>query len=213
MQVVLKSAEGEITEKKSRFIGHVHEVHSEEEAFGIIEAYKKKYWDAKHNAYAYVLGSANEISRFSDDKEPQGTAGKPILDCLLNNDFKNTLIVVTRYFGGVLLGTGGLVRAYTDAALKALSNASVFTLHQGTLCTLSIDYSFLGKIQYILQQMDIAIKQTDYGEKITFTLIIESGTKKAFTEKITEVLSGTSEINLLEDVYFVKDKEAVIYNL
>ena len=118
--VIETTGTGEIVEKKSRFISHVIPVDSEQEALGHIEAIKKKYWDARHNCFAFVIGKNHEIQRFSDDGEPQGTAGKPILEALLTGNFHNVLIVVTRYFGGTLLGTGGLVRAYGMSAKAGL---------------------------------------------------------------------------------------------
>ena len=110
-KVVLEGGVGEIVEKKSRFIASVFPVHGEEEVLGIIESMRKKYWDARHNCYAYILGENREVQRYSDDGEPGGTAGRPMLDILLAEDVTDCLVVVTRYFGGTLLGTGGLVRA------------------------------------------------------------------------------------------------------
>lgn len=121
--IVSKGGEGEITEKKSRFIAHVLPVESEEEALLQIENIKKKYWDARHNCFAFIMGKNNEIQRFSDDGEPQGTAGKPILEVLMGENLRNTLIVVTRYFGGTLLGTGGLVRAYGLSSKEGLKRS------------------------------------------------------------------------------------------
>ena len=115
-KTVYESGTGEIVEKKSRFIASVWPIQTEEDALNIIDQLKKKYWDAKHNCFAYVLGIKDEIQRCSDDGEPAKTAGKPILDILLGEEIHNALIVVTRYFGGTLLGTGGLVRAYQYAA-------------------------------------------------------------------------------------------------
>ena len=115
-KIIYQGGEGEIVEKKSRFIASCIPVKSEEEALGFIESVRKKYWDARHHCYAYVLGERNELMRCSDDGEPQGTAGKPMLDVLLGAGVHDALVIVTRYFGGVLLGTGGLVRAYSGAA-------------------------------------------------------------------------------------------------
>ena len=120
-KTVLRGGEGEIVEKKSRFIATVIPIKDEQEAIAFIESMKKKYWNATHNCYAYVLGERFEIQRFSDDGEPGGTAGKPMLDVLLGEEIHNTAVVVTRYFGGTLLGTGGLVRAYSKATQEAVS--------------------------------------------------------------------------------------------
>ena len=120
MNIVLKNGTGEIEEKKSRFIAHVYNVSSDGEAEQYINAVKKKYWDARHNCYAYIIGDKGQVQRFSDDGEPQGTAGKPILDIIAATGLVNCLIIVTRYFGGTLLGTGGLIRAYQASAKAGL---------------------------------------------------------------------------------------------
>ena len=121
MKKIISGGTGEFTDKKSRFIANIYHIEDEDMAVKIIEQLRKKYWDARHNCYAYVLGGKSEIQRFSDDGEPSGTAGKPILEVITGNECGNCLCVVTRYFGGVLLGTGGLIRAYTNAAKDALS--------------------------------------------------------------------------------------------
>ena len=126
-KTLLEGGVGEVTEKKSRFIATAMPVNSEEEAVLFIESIKKKYWDARHNCSAFVVGRNHELKRCSDDGEPSQTAGKPILDVLLAEDIHNAVIVVTRYFGGTLLGTGGLVRAYTKAAKEGLLNSKVIT--------------------------------------------------------------------------------------
>lgn len=126
-KTVYKGGEGEIVEKKSRFIATVVPVHSEEEALKFVEAMKKKYWNATHNCYAYVIGENHELQRYSDDGEPGGTAGKPMLDVLIGEEIHNAAIVVTRYFGGTLLGTGGLVRAYSAAAKQGLASSVIIT--------------------------------------------------------------------------------------
>ena len=126
VRIVYEGGQGEIVEKKSRFICNVFVVNSEEEALECIEKMKKKYWDARHNCFAYVIGERQQIQRCSDDGEPSGTAGKPMLDVLLGNKLCNAAVVVTRYFGGTLLGTGGLVRAYQKSTLAGLENSVVF---------------------------------------------------------------------------------------
>ncbi len=118
-KTIYENGEGEVIEKKSRFIAIAAPVQSEEEATAFVESIRKKYWDARHHCYAYILGEKKEIRRMSDDGEPTGTAGKPILDLIEGGDLTNTIIVVTRYFGGTLLGTGGLARAYSSAARAA----------------------------------------------------------------------------------------------
>ena len=134
MNIILKNGSGEIEEKKSRFICHIFKIKSEEEAEEYITAVKKKYWDARHNCYAYVTGDKGQIQRFSDDGEPQGTAGKPMLDILNSYGLTDCLLVVTRYFGGVLLGTGGLIRAYQAAAKEGIKNSDI------ALCIFNLFY-------------------------------------------------------------------------
>ena len=157
--IVSKGGEGEITEKKSRFIAHVLPVESEEEALLQIENIKKKYWDARHNCFAFIMGKNNEIQRFSDDGEPQGTAGKPILEVLMGENLRNTLIVVTRYFGGTLLGTGGLVRAYGLSSKEGLKNSVIKEVCPGVNFSVTTDYNSIGKIKYIMSQFDMEEKK------------------------------------------------------
>ena len=137
-KIVYCGGEGEIVEKKSRFIATVKPVDSEEEASAFIAEMKKKYWDARHNCSAFVIGEHNEIQRSSDDGEPAGTAGHPMLDVLLGEGIHNTAVVVTRYFGGTLLGTGGLIRAYTNAAKEALSVCRLGELTEGVHAFLDV---------------------------------------------------------------------------
>ena len=149
-QIIYEGGSDEIVEKKSRFIAHVFPVHSEEEAAGHIEQIRKKYWDARHNCHAFVIGPNNEISRCSDDGEPSGTAGRPILEVLQGQEIHDVLVVVTRYFGGTLLGTGGLVRAYSQATQAGLAASRVMTKQPGRKITVGTDYNGIGKLQYIV---------------------------------------------------------------
>ena len=151
-KTVYEGGEGEITEKKSRFIATVVPAATEEEALSFIESMKKKYWNATHNCFAYVIGERGELQRCSDDGEPGGTAGKPMLDVLLGEEIHDTIVVVTRYFGGTLLGTGGLVRAYQGAAKAGLHASTVIEKNWGRKLKIGTDYTGLGKIQYILDK-------------------------------------------------------------
>ncbi len=152
MKAVYKGGEGEIIEKKSRFIATVSPAESEEEAVTFIAAVRKKYWDARHNCYAFVTGPNQELSRCSDDGEPAQTAGRPMLDVLLREGIHNAAVVVTRYFGGVLLGTGGLVRAYQKAVQEGLLHSVIIDKQRGRKLTVETDYTGLGKLQYVLAQ-------------------------------------------------------------
>ena len=188
--VVESQGVGEIIEKKSRFIAHVIPVDSEQEALGHIEAIRKKYWDARHNCFAFVIGKNNEIQRFSDDGEPQGTAGKPILEVLLTGNIHNALIVVTRYFGGTLLGTGGLVRAYGMSAKAGVENAVVKRLCSGMKVEFIADYNSIGKIKYIMGQMGIEAEDEQYAENITISVKIKECDYKQFKTKVTDATNG-----------------------
>ena len=168
--MTLEGGEGEIVEKKSRFIATVRPVASEEEALAFIEEMKKKYWDARHNCSAFVIGRNQELMRFSDDGEPQGTAGKPMLDVLLGEGLHNTAVVVTRYFGGTLLGTGGLVRAYSGAVQEGLRHAVTAEQCYGIRLSIETDYNGIGKIQYILGQRGIATLSSAQQGELTAAL-------------------------------------------
>ena len=151
-KTVIKQGQAEIVEKKSRFIATIRPVKTEQQAREFIEEMKKKYWDATHNVFAYQIGERNEIQRFSDDGEPQGTAGMPVLDVLQREDIKNTAIVVTRYFGGTLLGTGGLVRAYGKSAKEGLFSAGICNVVLYRKFCVTISYTDSGKVQYEILQ-------------------------------------------------------------
>ena len=185
-----QGGEGEITEKKSRFLAAVLPVESETEAIELIAEIKKKHWNATHNCYAFVIGERQEIQRYSDDGEPQGTAGRPILDVLLGEGIHNTVIVVTRYFGGTLLGTGGLVRAYTKAAKEGLKNSIVIEKQSGCLLKMESDYNGIGKIQYLLGQRGLFIMNSEYSEVVTVEALIPEEQLASLQEDITEKTNG-----------------------
>ena len=201
-RIVYRGGTGEIVEKKSRFIATVIPITSEEEALSFIEQKKKQYWDASHNCSAYTLGIRHETARCSDDGEPQKTAGKPMLDVLLAEDIHNVCVVVTRYFGGTLLGTGGLVRAY-QAAAKAGLDASIITeKRHGFPIHIVTDYNSIGKLQYIIAQMELFTQETLYTDVVTVTVLTTEDTKGAFIKKVTEATSGKAEITEQDPVWF-----------
>ena len=156
-KTVYRGKGGEIIEKKSRFIATVRLVETEEEALAFIEEMKKKYWNATHNCFAYVIGERRECVRCSDDGEPSGTAGKPMLDVLLGEELYNTAVVVTRYFGGTLLGTGGLVRAYSKAVQEGLAQSDLIEKQYGNILEIGTDYNGVGKIQYLIGENKIPV--------------------------------------------------------
>lgn len=189
-KTILEQAEAEISEKKSRFIATVRPVKTEEQARAFIEEMKKKYWDATHNVFAYQIGERNEIQRFSDDGEPQGTAGMPILNVLKGEDVKNTAIVVTRYFGGTLLGTGGLVRAYGKSAKEGLLAAGIAELVLYCRYHVTVPYTESGKVQYEILQAGHVLHDTVYTDQVQFVVLVEADVAEQFEKQMTDVLKG-----------------------
>jgi uncharacterized YigZ family protein len=212
MKIVYTGGEGEIVEKKSRFIATVRPVATEEEATAFINEMKKKYWDARHNCSAFVLGDRQEISRCSDDGEPAQTAGRPMLDVLLREDIHNVAVVVTRYFGGVLLGTGGLVRAYQKAVQEGLSASVIIDRREGRRLTIGTDYNGLGKLQYLIAQRGLTVLDTIYTEKVELVCMIPVEELESVEKEITEATNGNADISLGEEVlYGVIDKKVQIF--
>lgn len=195
---------GEIEEKKSRFIAHVASVSTEEEAVAFIEAKKKQFWDARHNCYAYVLGEHAQTMRFSDDGEPTGTAGRPILEVLVGSGIRNIIVVVTRYFGGTLLGTGGLVRAYTKAAQAGIAASVVRTMCCGFEMSIVTDYNGIGKVQYLLGARGISTEDADYGEQVNVRVNIPYEDKDSVIKEINDATAGKAKITVSEPVYFMQ---------
>ena len=190
IRIVYEGGEGEIEEKKSRFIAAVRPVHTEEEALAFIAARRKQYWNASHNCFAYVVGENGQLQRCSDDGEPQGTAGRPMLDVLLGENILDAVVVVTRYFGGTLLGTGGLVRAYGKAVSAGLFASRVMTRRDGCLITMQTNYTDLGKIQYLLGQRGIVVLESTYEQDVRLKLIVPEEEKEALADDITEATGG-----------------------
>lgn len=189
-KTIIESGTGEYVEKKSRFIGYVRHVESEEEADSFITEIKKKHYDARHNCYAYSVGEEDVIQRFSDDGEPSGTAGKPILEVITGNGLNNVCIVVTRYFGGTLLGTGGLVRSYTEACKECIAATGIVTKKCVIPLVITTNYNDLGKIQYILGQNGIDISDSAYGEKVVLTANVIVEDIDRIEKKLTEATAA-----------------------
>ena len=199
---VHKDGSAQITEKKSRFIGDVYNIENEEDALYYINETKKKYWDARHHCYAYIIGNNNEIKRFSDDGEPSGTAGKPILDVLDKSGIANCLIIVTRYFGGTLLGTGGLIRAYSEAAKLGIEASGIMEVKKGIQAQIDADYNSFGKIQYMCMERNIIITDTEYGENVHINMIIEESEYAHFQKAVADAFAGRLEIVKNDNVIF-----------
>ena len=193
---VASHATGEITEKKSRFIGDVFPVETEEEAQAHIDAIRKEYHDARHHCHAFVLGERGTLSRSSDNGEPSGTAGRPILEVITGASLTNTLIVVTRYFGGVLLGTGGLVRAYTQAAQAALANAKTVTHILGKPVTVRADYSLTGSLEHYFRTNGIGTGTPVYETDVRYDLFLPVADVERTVNDLTNICSGNIDISV-----------------
>ena len=179
----------EYIEKRSRFIGVAIPCRTEEEALNHIAAIKTEHWDARHNCYAFVVEDG-KTSRFSDDGEPHGTAGKPILEVINGKELKNVLVVVTRYFGGVLLGTGGLVRAYTAAAKGALENGVIAEMIPCTVFKIRCEYTDHQSLLRLLEKSGANIKSTDFAENVTVTFTLKDSEGENFSKNLTETFSA-----------------------
>lgn len=211
-KTVYQGGMGEIVEKKSRFIATVIPCEDEETALQFIEATKKKYWDARHNCSAYTIGLNHELERCSDDGEPAKTAGRPMLDVLLNEGIHNVCVVVTRYFGGVLLGTGGLVRAYQAATKEGLNNSTVITKQYGKKIRIVTDYNGIGKLQYIVANNGYTMLSTDYTDVVTARVMVTPSEQDGFIKKVTEATSGKAEIEEEGELWFADcDGEVLLF--
>lgn len=211
MKIIYTGGEGEIIEKKSRFIATLRPVQTEADAIAFIGEMKKKYWDARHNCSAFVIGDNQEISRCSDDGEPSQTAGRPMLDVLLKEEIHNTAVVVTRYFGGVLLGTGGLVRAYQKAVQEGLKNSVILDIQPGQKLAIHTDYNGLGKIQYILGKAKITVMEVEYTDQVVVYAMVPLESKEQIRKKITEGTNGAAMFEWQESVNFgVLEGEVIV---
>lgn len=205
---VWQHASDEHVEKKSRFIGQAWPIRSEEEAREIIEQTRKQYWDASHNVFAYRVG---DLQRFTDDGEPSGTAGKPILDVLLGRNLQNVLVIVTRYFGGTLLGTGGLVRAYTKGAQIAVEAAGIIEKAVYYRYELPMEYTWLGKMQYAMNQAQFPILDIEYTDQVIMRMLIWNDQDAKFLQTVTSVSEGRLEPVKKDAVWAAKREEGFVF--
>lgn len=191
MEYLTVRAEGqdEFIEKKSRFIGSCRPVKTEQEALDFIAALKTKYWDASHNVYAYILRESG-VQRFSDDGEPQGTAGIPVMDTLKKSGVTDVVVVATRYFGGILLGGGGLIRAYSHTATIALEAARKVTMRECLLLSASCDYSLYGRVQGVIPECGGVIDDTEFLENVTLRFHLAPEELGAFQKRLADATSG-----------------------
>lgn len=179
-------AESVFIEKKSRFISYIAPVYTEQEAVDFINAIKKKHYNATHNCSAFILGENSEAQRSSDDGEPSGTAGIPILEVLRKEGLSNTVIVVTRYFGGVMLGAGGLVRAYTQGAADAVKAAGIMRLQPYSIYRATVDYSLLNKIQHEISKKDYILADAEYLDTVTLKILVVPESAEELVEDLTQ---------------------------
>lgn len=205
-RVLMEGGQGEYVEKKSRFIATLRRCESPEEAMGFVEEMKKKYWDARHNCYAFCIGARGELTRCSDDGEPAGTAGRPMLEVLTKEGVRNGAVVVTRYFGGVLLGTGGLVRAYTQAVKEGLKSCTIGRMRRGVQVRIVTDYNGIGKILYLLGNEGIEPVSSDYTDKVTLELTLPGEKLEPLHKDLVEATGGKILFEKGKELYYV-DKE------
>lgn len=192
---------GEITEKKSRFIATLCPVETEEAALEFIARMKKNYWDARHNCSAYIIGTDKPLERCNDDGEPSRSAGMPMLDILKGSDLHNVVVVVTRYFGGILLGVGGLVRAYQEAVRAGINNGTVITKRLVNEVRITTDYNGYGRLSYFAETGSLFIKSSDFTDTVNVVLLLDDTELGSLTKKMTEVTSGRCKIENLGKVW------------
>lgn len=201
----------EITIEKSTFIGYAKPIKTEEEAVEFINEIKKKHKDARHNVWAYTVGKSMNIQRYSDDGEPQGTAGIPTLEVIKKEDLRDVVVVVTRYFGGIKLGAGGLVRAYTKGAKIGLEAGKIIEKVMYQEIKIKVDYNQLGKVQNEIMNMGYLIKDTIYEDEVEIIVYSRIGEKESLIEKIKDITSATAQIILGEEFYLSeKDGQVVL---
>ena len=199
-RVPFENGESEFTEKRSRFISHIWRVETEAEARERIEEMKKRYYDARHNCWCYLLQEGGVV-RYSDDGEPQGTAGQPMLNVFQREEVTNVCCVVTRYFGGILLGAGGLVRAYTQAAKLALDAAGISVVRRWVEAAVPCPYALFERVKQEVEGCGGALGETEYAAEVTVHALLPEGRVEEFRRRITELTSGTVEAALLGETF------------
>lgn len=200
-KTISQEANDAFVEQRSRFIGYAKPVQTEEEAIAFIESIRAKHWDATHNVYAYCLREG-QIRRYSDDGEPHGTAGIPTLDVLQKSGVTDAVVVVTRYFGGVLLGAGGLVRAYSHGAKIALDAARIITMQMCLVCGLQCDYNQYGKLAALIPSFNGIINDTDFAEKVTLSFVMREDDYNAFLKQLADITCGSVVPEIIDQKFF-----------
>ena len=191
-KTIFRESVGEITEKKSRFIANVRHVESVEDASEFINEMRSKYWDARHNVYAYILKDGTK--RYSDDGEPSGTSAMPSLNVLEGFEVVDTAVVITRYFGGTLLGTGGLVRAYSSAVKMALENAEIVTMCLCDCLKITCDYSLWERVKKAVEDISGAVENVDFAADVTMEVSLKKENTSTLTETLTDLTDGRVKI-------------------
>lgn len=204
-KTILNDGVYEFVEKKSTFIGYCKRVNSEDDAKKFIEQIKVKHYDARHNVYGYVIGEKMFKQGYSDDGEPQGTAGIPIIEVIKKNELTDVVVVVTRYFGGILLGVGGLTRAYVKSCSGALKNSCVVEKVLGNQLMLKVNYDLLGKVQHFLNENQVHINEMIYEDKVIFNLRCEKNDLEILKKEIIDMTSNNLDIEIGDDVMYFKD--------
>lgn len=199
--------ETEIVIEKSRFIAYVTRAETEQEAQEFIQTIKKKHWNATHNCSAYLIGENDQIQKANDDGEPGGTAGVPILEVIKKKNLKDTVVVVTRYFGGIKLGAGGLIRAYSKSASEGIKAAGVVRRKLMRVMHTKVDYSWLGKLENELRSSVYTIKEIHYLENVEFEVFVEENQTENFIKWMTELTNGQGEISEGDLLYLEEDME------
>lgn len=199
-KTVYEPAKNSFVEKKSEFIGHIAPVKTNEQAVEFINSIKAQHRKARHNVYAYILRDGN-ISRYSDDGEPQGTGGVPVLDVLQKEGLTDVCVVVTRYFGGILLGGGGLVRAYSHGCKLAVDAAKIMIMRECSEITVRCDYSFYGKLSYVAPDFEVKIKSEDFADDVTVTMYVKSELAKDLKDKLIDLSNGKVFIDEITNLW------------
>lgn len=200
-KTISKYAKTELIINKSRFIGYCNPVMSEDEALDFIDKIKKEHKEASHNVFAYIIGTEMNIQRFSDDKEPSGTAGLPIIELMKKENITNLVVVVTRYYGGIQLGAGGLIRAYSKSARLVLQSAGFSFKRIYTPVKIVLDYTFWGKVQNQLEKHKYTYSEPVYAERIEFQVNVKSGQLEYFLDLITDITSSDYSYEIMKDIY------------
>ena len=207
-KTLLREAQDEFVVNKSRFIGHGCPCETEEAALAFLARMRAGYRDATHNCYAYIIGANMGVMRYSDDGEPGGTAGMPIIEVMKARGVTNAAVVVTRYFGGVLLGAGGLVRAYTQGAVCALNASGVGVMHPTARYLMEIGYPLLGRMDFFLKDEPVMVEDKAFTDVITYTLVVRCADEAAFLARLRNMSEGTVEPLRYEEIYLAWPEES-----